>query len=225
MEGGLLGHPYSFCWLFTICCSPMWVRWTSIREVFGGQDLFWAFLPNWNTQEIRKRGSQVMLVVKNTPAKARVKRDTGSLPGSGRSSGGGNGNPLQYSCLVNRMDRGTGRATDIGLQRVRYDWSKHSTRNKGGNTGKLLCPAQNELIKSIYSFKKPMDPLAVDSGWCGHPKSTLWTTAVFSYIAPKILDIHWIQWPIDKMHGNGNRQSSHQHLLNFLWLIYCKDCQ
>ena len=148
-----------------------------------------------------------------------------SVPGSGRSSGGGNGNPLQYSCLENCMDRGTGRATDIGLQRVRYNWSEHSTRNSGGNTGKLLCPAQNELIKSIYAFKKPMDPLAVDSGWCGHPKSTLWTTAVFSYIAPKTLEIHWIQWPIDKMHGNGNRQSSHQHLLNFLWLMYCKDCQ
>ena len=73
MEGGLSGHPYSFCWLFTICSSPMRVRWTSIREVFGGQDLFWAFLPNWNTQEIRKRGSQVTLVIKNTPAKARVK--------------------------------------------------------------------------------------------------------------------------------------------------------
>ena len=41
--------------------------------MFGGQDLFWAFLPNWNTQEIRKRGSQVTLVIKNTPAKARVK--------------------------------------------------------------------------------------------------------------------------------------------------------
>ena len=32
--------------------------------------------------------------------------DTGSIPGSGKSSGGGNGNPLQYSCLGNAMDRG-----------------------------------------------------------------------------------------------------------------------
>ena len=116
------------------------------------------------------------------------------------------------------MDRGTGgRLQNIGLQRVRYDWSEHSTRNRGGNTQKLLCPAQNELIKSIYAFNKPMDPLALDSDWCGHPESTPWTTSVFSYIAPKTLEIHWIQWPIDKMHRNGNRQSSHQHLLNFLW--------
>ena len=42
-------------------------------------------------------------VVKNPPANA---RDKGSIPGSGRSPGEGNGNPLQYSCLGNPMDRG-----------------------------------------------------------------------------------------------------------------------
>ena len=42
------------------------------------------------------------LVVMNPPANA---RDAGSIPGSGRSPGGGNGNPLQYSCLENSMDR------------------------------------------------------------------------------------------------------------------------
>ena len=43
------------------------------------------------------------LVVKNLPADL---RDTGSIPGSGRSARGGNGNSLQYSCLENPMDRG-----------------------------------------------------------------------------------------------------------------------
>ena len=38
-------------------------------------------------------------------------RDTGSIPGSGRSPGGGHGNPLQYSCLENPMDRGAWQAT------------------------------------------------------------------------------------------------------------------
>jgi len=42
-------------------------------------------------------------VVKNPPANA---VDLGSIPGSGRSPGEGNGNPLQYSCLENPMDRG-----------------------------------------------------------------------------------------------------------------------
>ena len=46
------------------------------------------------------------LLVKNPPANARDPRDAGSIPGLGRSPGEGNGNPLQYSCLENPMDRG-----------------------------------------------------------------------------------------------------------------------
>ena len=53
------------------------------------------------------RGSQVALMVKNPPADAGDIRDTGSIPGSGRSSGGGYGNPLQYFCLESPMDRGS----------------------------------------------------------------------------------------------------------------------
>ena len=44
-------------------------------------------------------------MVKNLPANAGDIRDLGSIPGLGRSPGGGNGNPLQYSCLENPMDR------------------------------------------------------------------------------------------------------------------------
>ena len=58
---------------------------------------------------------QVLLVVKNPRANARDARDTGLIPGLGRSSGGGNGNPLQYSCLENPMDRGAWQATDHGV--------------------------------------------------------------------------------------------------------------
>ena len=50
--------------------------------------------------------SQVVLVVKNLPANAGHVRDMGSIPGLGRSPGGRHGNPLQYSCLENPMDRG-----------------------------------------------------------------------------------------------------------------------
>ena len=45
-------------------------------------------------------------VVKNTPANSGDIRDAGSIPGSGRSPGGGHGNPLQYSGLENAVDRG-----------------------------------------------------------------------------------------------------------------------
>ena len=59
--------------------------------------------------------SFVLLVVKNLPASAGDIRDSGSVPGLGRSPGGGNGNPLQYSCLENPMDRGAWRATVHGV--------------------------------------------------------------------------------------------------------------
>ena len=54
--------------------------------------------------------SQVALVVKNLPASAGDIKDVGSVPGSGRSPEGGHGNPLQYSCLENLMDRACCRA-------------------------------------------------------------------------------------------------------------------
>ena len=56
------------------------------------------------------RVSQAPLVVKNLPADAGDARDMGLSPGSGRSPGVGNGNPLQYSCLENPMDRGAWQA-------------------------------------------------------------------------------------------------------------------
>ena len=59
--------------------------------------------------------SQVALVIKNLPANAGDKRDTGSIPALGRSPGEGNGNPLQYSCLENPMDRGTWLAAVQGV--------------------------------------------------------------------------------------------------------------
>ena len=51
------------------------------------------------------------LVVKNPPANAGDTGDAGSIPGLGRSLGEGNGNPLQYSCLENPMDRGAWQVT------------------------------------------------------------------------------------------------------------------
>ena len=64
---------------------------------------------------LRIRVSQVALVVKNLPPNAGDTRDVGSVPGWGRSPGGGHGNPLQYSCLENPMDRGDWWATAHGI--------------------------------------------------------------------------------------------------------------
>ena len=57
-------------------------------------------------------------MVKTPPANA---GDVGLIPGLGRSPGGGNGNPLQYSCLKNAMDEEPGGLQSMGLQRVGHD--------------------------------------------------------------------------------------------------------
>ena len=65
--------------------------------------------------------SLVALVVKSPTASAGDEREVGSIPGLGRSPGGGHGNPLQYSCLGNPMDRGAWRAT---VHRVAKSWTR-----------------------------------------------------------------------------------------------------
>ena len=55
------------------------------------------------------------LVVENMPAKAEYARDAGSFPGRERFPGEGHGNPFQYSCLENPMDRGTWQAIAHGV--------------------------------------------------------------------------------------------------------------
>ena len=63
-------------------------------------------------------------MVKNLRAGAGAARDPGSIPGSGRSPGGGNGNPLQYSCLENPMDRGAQWVTIHGVAEL--DMTEHT---------------------------------------------------------------------------------------------------
>ena len=63
--------------------------------------------PSVNARDIRDAGS-----------KKKKNRDAGSIPGSRRSPGEGNGNPLQYSCLENPMDRGAWRATVHGVEEL-----------------------------------------------------------------------------------------------------------
>ena len=57
---------------------------------------------NWKEMG-KRRVSQIVLAEKNPPANA---GNMGSIPGAGRSPGGGHGNPLQYSCLEDPMNRG-----------------------------------------------------------------------------------------------------------------------
>ena len=104
--------------------------------------------------------------------------DLGSIPGSGRSPGEGNGNPLQYSCLENPMDRGAWRATVHGVARVRHDLVTkppipppvktlviHATGTEMARDVVLTCFRQQAL-------KQTMQPHAlaysVPSAWTPH---------------------------------------------------------
>ena len=78
----------------------------SNTHVFDSQTLLQDPLGCYGNYDICPVLSQVALVVKNPPVNAGEVRDAGSIPGSGISPGKGNGNPLQYSCLENPMDRG-----------------------------------------------------------------------------------------------------------------------
>ena len=80
----------------------------------------WGCKESDTTECLAFWASQVALVVKNLPASAGDIRDSGSIPGLGRSPGEGNGNPLQYSCLENPMDREAWQAT---VHRVAKSWT------------------------------------------------------------------------------------------------------
>ena len=99
--------------------------------------------------------SQVVLMVKNPLASARDIRDVSSIPGSGRSPGGGHGNPLKYSCLENPMDRGTCQARSIGSQRVKHDSSNLAGTQYVSANPKLLIYASlpsSVVIISLLSM-------------------------------------------------------------------------
>ena len=65
-------------------------------------------------------------MIKNLPATVGNARDEGSIPGSGGSPGGGNGNPLQYSCVGNPMDRGVWGATVHVVAKSQTQLSTHT---------------------------------------------------------------------------------------------------
>ena len=95
------------------------------------------------------------LVVKNPPANAGDVRDDGSIPGSRRSPGRGHGNPLQYSCLENPMDRGPWWAT---VHRVTKSWSQlkwlsaHSLIHRG-----YVKKKKTQWMPKTMSSTKPYD--------------------------------------------------------------------
>ena len=90
-------------------------REVSEQKTLGTQGPLSLNVPQWHIDYFKlkllredpmQESSQVTLVVKNPPANAGDIKDAGSIPGLGRSPGGGHSNPFQYSCLENPINRG-----------------------------------------------------------------------------------------------------------------------
>ena len=117
------------------------------------------------------RASQVVLVVKNLPAKAGDIRDTCSVLGAGRSPGEGHGNPLQYSCLENPMNRGAWQLQSIGSQvkvksfsRVRIfatPWTPTRLLPPWDSSGKSTGVGCHFLLRGIFPTQglNPVSPI------------------------------------------------------------------
>ena len=98
--------------------TRLFCPWNSPSKNTGERILSGPQFPHWYSP---LRGFSGGSVVKNPPANAGA---VGSISGSGRSPGEGNGNPLQYSCLGNPMDRGAWQATVHGITQ---SWTQLST--------------------------------------------------------------------------------------------------
>ena len=89
-------------------------------------------------------------MIKNPPANAADAGDVGSIPGSGRSPGEGNGNPLQYSCLGNPMDRGARRATVHGVAKGQ---THLATKYLQGQGRRILCIYNTQQTRTCFFVK------------------------------------------------------------------------
>ena len=137
-------------------------------------------------------------VVKNLPANARDTRDLDLIPGSGRSPRVGNGNPLQYSCLENPMDRGARRATVHGSQRVRHDWVQHTEYSITWYS--LYYVVYNTRI--IYIFSSFTEMLTCNNfQLCSTILSSIVTPLYITYISRIYLSCNWKFVTSDHLHS------------------------
>ena len=123
------------------------------------------------------------LVLKNLSANAGDIRDTGLIPESGRSPGGGHKNPLQYSYLENPMDRGAWRAT---VHRVAKSWTRLSnwacTHNFSLDPFLEGLKLQRKSGKSELTVARPADKIGIwAEDWIKVSVTLLWYLREYSY--------------------------------------------
>ena len=140
-------------------------------------------------------------MVKNLPANAGDKGDTDLTLESGRSPGGGNGNPLQYSCLENPRDRGLWWATAHGVAK-RHNWAakqqqpcrrkmQKTLKGYSDHPGQMRYPRQNKLpwcLLTTKNLKTYKEIFSHESEWVtqrtgDYPKNLSITPVKFSFEA------------------------------------------
>ena len=117
-------------------------------------------------------------------------REAGSIPGLGRSPGGGHGNPLQYSCLDNSKTEERGGLQSIGLQRVRHNWNNL----EGMHTGLYQPDAAN-----IRPLPKVVTPTNVSRHCCMSWGQEWWEMANLPLIenhCSSLLSLLWWLFPL-----------------------------
>ena len=127
-------------------CSYWWVR---FEDTEGEPRRVGISMPWITCQYTSKWGFWGGSVVKNLPGNVGDARGADSIPGSGRSSGVGNGNLLQYSCLENSMDRGPWWAI---VHRVAKSWTWPSTHTLNVKESRSLCCLRSGSFRIRYSW-------------------------------------------------------------------------
>ena len=120
---GWMASPTQWTWVWVNSGIWWWTGRPGVLQSMGLQRVVHDCATELNWTELQYRASWVVLVVKNPPANAGDARHMGLIPESGRSPGGGHGNPLQYSCLDNPMDRGVWWAAVHGVAKS-WIWLK-----------------------------------------------------------------------------------------------------
>ena len=159
------------------CFSHYNFRWSLLART--GLCSFWPVAHSlrkcYPTQNL---ASQMVLMVKNPPAKA---GDMGSIPGLGRFPGVGNGNPLQYSCLENPMDRGTGQAAVHRVTKSHAGLKQHSTHpHVCTHTHTHSCSLCGALTHSLAPSQPRPLPQSLSEGWTLLSKPSAVVTASVS---------------------------------------------
>ena len=169
---------------------------------------------------------QEALVVKNPPTNAGDIRNTGSTPGSGRSSGGGCGNPLQYSCLENPLDRRAWWATVHGISKSQTQLKWLSTYTQHQEKSEIFwylamtVTCLSMTVKSIYQSSLGYVPLVwMDLIW--RPLRSLVLRLIIAHVGQIstiwliILSCQGLPWP--QLTSNKALASHSEFLDEFPW--------